>query len=139
MSKDRYVFDTGVIVSGLLFEESVPAQALFAAAERGEILLSVEAAEELAEVLSRPKFDRYLTPQEREELLVAFLEDATVVFVDQSIQACRDPEDDKFLELAVCGQAACVVSGDKDLLILHPFRGIPILAPAAFLASLEEL
>jgi predicted nucleic acid-binding protein len=46
--------------------------------------------------------------------------------------ACRDPTDDKFLELAVSGNADLILSGDKDLLTLHPFRGIPIVTPAAF-------
>ena len=47
---------------------------------------------------------------------------------------CRDPDDDKFLELAVSGNADYLVSGDDDLLALHPFREIPILRPAEFLA-----
>ena len=43
------------------------------------------------------------------------------------IQACRDPKDDKFLELAVNGSAEVIVTGDKDLLVLDPFRGISII------------
>ncbi|MDE2844360.1 MAG: putative toxin-antitoxin system toxin component, PIN family [Chloroflexota bacterium] len=45
---------------------------------------------------------------------------------------CRDPKDDKFLELAVSGQASHIVSGDQDMLELHPFRGIPVLSPRSF-------
>ena len=45
----------------------------------------------------------------------------------------KDPEDNKFLELAVNGNANVIVSGDADLLALHPFRGIPIEAPAKFM------
>jgi predicted nucleic acid-binding protein len=56
-----------------------------------------------------------------------------LVDVTERVAACRDPKDDKFLELAVSGRASCIVSGDKDLLALHPFRGIAILNPAAFL------
>jgi predicted nucleic acid-binding protein len=51
------------------------------------------------------------------------------------IQACRDPDDDRLLELAVDGRATHLVTGDADLLALHPFRGIPILTPADFLAA----
>jgi uncharacterized protein len=47
--------------------------------------------------------------------------------------ACRDPTDDKFLELAVNGNADIVLTGDADLLALNPFRGIPIVAPGSFI------
>jgi putative PIN family toxin of toxin-antitoxin system len=53
--------------------------------------------------------------------------------ITYSIRACRDPEDDKFLELAVNGNAALIVTGDKDLLALDPFQGIAIITPAGFL------
>jgi predicted nucleic acid-binding protein len=51
------------------------------------------------------------------------------------VRACRDAKDDKFLELAVNGEAQFIVTGDADLLGLHPFRGVQILTPAAFLAE----
>ncbi|WP_459868116.1 putative toxin-antitoxin system toxin component, PIN family [Endothiovibrio diazotrophicus] len=51
---------------------------------------------------------------------------------------CRDPKDNKFLELAVAGGASALITGDQDLLALHPFRGIPILAPADFLAQYPD-
>jgi predicted nucleic acid-binding protein len=51
------------------------------------------------------------------------------------IEACRDSDDDKFLELAVEGEADLIISGDSDLLVLHPFEGIAILSPAGFLES----
>ena len=51
-----------------------------------------------------------------------------------NITACRDPKDDKFLTLAVAANADYIVTGDDDLLVLHPFRGIQIIKPAEFLA-----
>lgn len=57
---------------------------------------------------------------------------AELVVIAEQVVACRDPTDDKFLELSVNGRADLIVSGDGDLLALHPFRGIPIVAPAAF-------
>jgi len=54
------------------------------------------------------------------------------VVIVERIVACRDSTDDKFLELAVNGHADLILSGDKDLLALHPFRGMPIVTPAAF-------
>ena len=117
--------------------QSVPGQALYAALDRGEILLSQATAAELSEVLGRRKFDRYLTREEREQFLATLLRDATVVEITEEVRACRDPKDDKFLELAVNGHASCLVTGDADLLALHPFRGIPILTPAQFLDGLS--
>jgi predicted nucleic acid-binding protein len=57
---------------------------------------------------------------------------AELVAISERIAACRDPKDDKFLELAVSGKAEVIVSGDGDLLDLNPFRGIPIVTPATF-------
>ena len=70
-----------------------------------------------------------------EEQLVLLLRLAPlieIVEVVQRIQASRDPDDDKFLEVAINGRADVVVSGDGDLLELNPFRGIAILSPAAY-------
>src|SRR5947209_7228967 len=131
----RMVFDTSAVVSALLFEQSVPAKAFYAASERGTTLVSQATLAELGEVLSRKKFDRYLTAEEREQFLAMLVQEAEVVEVGEAIRACRDPTDDKFLELAVAGAASCLVTGDEDLLVLHPFRGIPILSPAQFLEA----
>jgi predicted nucleic acid-binding protein len=58
-----------------------------------------------------------------------------LVAITHTINECRDPRDDKFLELAVSGRADYLVSGDKDLLVLHPFRMIPILRPDQLLTD----
>jgi putative PIN family toxin of toxin-antitoxin system len=57
---------------------------------------------------------------------------AELVTVRERIAVCRDPKDNKFLELAINGRADLIVSGDIDLLALDPFRGIPIVTPAGF-------
>jgi uncharacterized protein len=137
-SKPRYVFDTNVTISAALFEQSPPGKALHAALNRGEILISPASLAELGEVLGRKKFDRYLTAEEREAFLVKLVREATLVDITEEVRACRDAKDDKFLEVAVCGRASCVVTGDADLLALHPFRGIPILSPAQFLDNLAR-
>jgi putative PIN family toxin of toxin-antitoxin system len=138
VSKPRYVFDNSVVVSALLFDQSVPAQAFFAALDAGEILLSPMTFTELSEVLSRKKFDCYATSDERERFLAMLLSDATLVDIVEEVRLCRDPKDDKFLELAVSGRGSCIVTGDQDLLVLHPFRGVPILTPAQFLTVLSQ-
>jgi uncharacterized protein len=67
-------------------------------------------------------------------LFVALLvRDATIVDITEKVTASRDPKDDMLLEVALSGRAACIVSGDKDLLVLNPFRSIPILTPDDFL------
>ncbi len=57
---------------------------------------------------------------------------AEPLMISERVAACRDPTDDKFLELAVNGYADLIVSGDADLLALNPFRGIAIITPAAY-------
>jgi len=137
-NKPCYVFDTNTIVSALLFDNSNPGRALQEATDRGALLLSMEIAEELAEVLRRDKFDRYVRRKIREEFLRALIQQAVFVEVSETIQVCRDPKDDEFLELAVSGNASQVITGDDDLLALNPFRGISILTPKQFLESLAE-
>lgn len=135
--KPRYVFDTNVIVSALLFEQSRPAQAFRAALDMGEILISRPVLKELNEVLAREKLKPYLLFEERERFIIALLNESILIDIKENIRACRDPKDDKFLELAINGGAACIISGDEDLLILSPFRSIPIIKPDEFLTSLN--
>jgi putative PIN family toxin of toxin-antitoxin system len=59
---------------------------------------------------------------------------ALIFFPTETIQDCRDSRDNKFLELAVEAKASYVITGDKDLLILNPFRNISTLTPADFLS-----
>jgi len=136
-NKPRYVFDANVVVSAVLFHQGQPAQALDVALDEGEILVSDEIVRELNDVLSREKFERYVREEDRARFLQSLLQEAKLIEVVETIQACRDPKDDKYLEAAVSGGAECIVSGDEDLLVLHPFRGIPILRPSAFLDRLR--
>ena len=131
--RPRLVFDTNVIVSADLFEDSGPGRALSLALDLGTLLLSLALIEELQAVLSRPRFDHYATRGEREEFLRDLIREAEIIEVTQRIRACRDPNDDKILELAVNGQADYIVTGDDDLLVMNPFRSIAIVTPSEFL------
>ena len=133
-----YVFDTNVLVSALIFEHSKPDQAFRRALQVGQILLSLPVLEEVNEVMSREKFERYVTAEEREEFLEALVGRARLIDPAEQIRICRDPKDNKFLELAVSGGASCIISGDDDLLDLSPFRGIEILRVDDFLKQLES-
>ena len=68
------------------------------------------------------------------------MREAELVEITETVAACRDPKDDQILELAISGNADCIVTGDDDLLTMNPFRGIAIIAPADFLrvSGLEE-
>jgi hypothetical protein len=134
-SDPRFVLDTGVLISAVLLPRSVPRQAVDLAIARGIVLASVDTIDELDEVLRRPKFDRYLREEERLLFLTAFIRDAKVIEVTEKLTECRDPKDNKFLELAVSGNATCIISGDSDLLILNPFRGVTILTPQEFVSG----
>ena len=90
---------------------------------------------ELADVLGRPKFDRYASVDDRLQFLRLIGRVVEIVPIIQKVQACRDPKDDKFLELAVNGQAECILTGDHDLLALDPFCGIRIQSPVDYLAQ----
>ncbi len=58
--------------------------------------------------------------------------------IQETVRVCRDPKDDKFLELAVNGRADCIVSGDDDLLVPNPFRGVDVLTPSDFLDAIAR-
>ena len=131
----KFVFDTNAVVSAVLLPKSKSRRAFDAGKHFGALLVSADTIDELNEVLRRTGFDKYVSEALRIEFLAALLRDAELVFVVEEIKECRDPKDDKFLSLAVSGKADCIITGDKDLLILHPFREIPILTPAEFLDS----
>lgn len=134
-SNPRFVLDTGIIVSAVLLPRSVPRQTVDLAFAGGHVLASTETIDELDEVLRRPKFNRYLQEAERLLFLAAFIRDVKIVEVTQRLTGCRDPKDDNFLELTVSGNATCIVSGDDDLLVLNPFRGVAILTPQEFMST----
>jgi putative PIN family toxin of toxin-antitoxin system len=130
-----FVFDTNVVVSALLLKQSTARQAFNRALKDGKLLLSLAVLEELDDVLRRDRFNKYILEEERMQFLTALVRDALLVEITEVVTDCRDPRDNKFLELAVSGNATCIVSGDNDLLVLHPFRGMFILSPPAFLRS----
>lgn len=86
----------------------------------------------------RSKLDRYVSREIRAYFFENLLKTAVLIEVSEKIDECRDPKDNKFLELAVSGQADCLISGDRDLLILNPFRGIDILTAQEFLAQTRD-
>ena len=134
----RVVIDTNVWISRVLLADSAAARAVDNALTRFEVVVSEASVEELAGVLSREKFDRYVSLQDREEFLRRLLQVTTMVSVLSEITDCRDPKDNRFLALGLDSESDCIVSGDADLLALNPWRGIEIVSPGAFLAIRER-
>jgi putative PIN family toxin of toxin-antitoxin system len=93
---------------------------------------------EIIEVLGRPAFRTkyHIMPEDITGLVNLVRLRGELVTPQKKISACRDPKDNKFLEAALAGEADCIVSSDADLLVLTPFKEIPILRPAEVLAKL---
>jgi hypothetical protein len=133
MMNQRFAFDTNTLISASLFKQSVPRQALDKALTLGTLLLSESIIYELENVFCRPKFDKYLSLDLRKIFLQDILDIAETVEIIQSFHLCRDPKDDKFLDLVVNGHANYLITGDRDLLLLNPFKTIPIIPPTEFM------
>ena len=135
----RAVVDTGVLVSGLIHPQGTIGDVLRTLRnERFTLIYSTPLVVEMIDVLGRPKFQvKYHIQPEDMTALVNFLRlRGELVIPEQEISVCRDPKDNKFLEAALAGDADAIVTGDDDLLVLHPFEGVEILRPAEFLARL---
>jgi len=130
-----FVFDTNSLISANLSPGSVNRQAYDKARQIGITVYSDGTLTEFVETFVRPKFDKYLSGETRSRAIAAFEKAGQHIHVFTSINICRDPKDNKFLELAVDANASCIITGDKDLLVLHPFQNIPILSAADFLKS----
>lgn len=138
MSELRFVLDTNLLVSAVLVEHSISREVFDLALKRGQALISDETRVELANVMLRKKFDRYISQEKRLRFLASFLRLAEPINVIEQIDVCRDPKDNKFLELAISGRATHIISGDDDLLVLHPFRDLSILTPRNFLTQFNN-
>jgi len=136
MEKPRVILDTNILISYALKPSAGITRAVNAAFEQGKLLVSQETFDECRSVIERFVKRGFITIQEASEFLGAIVEAAEWVKILETLQTCRDPKDDKFLELAINGQAAYLVTGDQDLLVLNPFRETKILSPRDFVAAL---
>jgi putative PIN family toxin of toxin-antitoxin system len=133
MPAKRVVLDSNVLLSRILFPGSVPARAVKWSSKNAAILISGRLAAEMLDVLSRPKFARFVDIEDARAFIHALAGIAEHVELTAHVEACRDPGDDHILALALSGSADCIVTGDSDLLVMNPFQGVPILSPAEFL------
>lgn len=130
-----FVFDTNSLISAHLLPNSTTRKAFDLAWEKGILVHSRETFGEFVEVFTRPKFDKYIPLDIRLSAIGLMELKSQLIEVIVPVIACRDPKDDKFLALALAIEADCIVTGDDDLLVLHPFREIPILNSTDFLKN----
>ena len=102
------------------------------------LLFSDDTYHELRSRIRRPKFDRYVSQSIRAVYLAQLMAVSEWVSITNAKLGCRDPDDDKFLETALIGDADCIITGDKDLLEMSPFHGIMILSPSDFVIRTEN-
>ncbi|MEA5512102.1 putative toxin-antitoxin system toxin component, PIN family [Crocosphaera sp. UHCC 0190] len=136
MKNKRFVLDTNILVSALLIKNSSTFKVIKIIETIGVTLYSEDTLQEINQVLTRKKFDKYLTLEEKQEFILKFIERSELVRITEIITICRDSKDNKFLELAVSGKADFIITGDQDLLILNPFKNIPVITVNEFLKML---
>lgn len=137
MRVERAVLDTNILISAFL-TPGKPFQVLRWVLDNGVLIFADPTFAELVDRLGKPKFDAYVSQAHRRELMADLQAVAEWTVITGALQACRDPDDDKFLEAAVAGQTDCIVSGDGDLLVLDPFAEIRIITAADFLAVVGD-
>jgi putative PIN family toxin of toxin-antitoxin system len=128
----RLVLDTNVLVSAVLSPNSVSAKVLNWGEDNGIILYSAATLTELLSVLGRSKFAKYINSDDINGLSVRIRNAWFLVEILKEVKLCRDAKDDKFIEVALNGDASHLITGDADLLVLHPIQNIPVINPRTF-------
>jgi putative PIN family toxin of toxin-antitoxin system len=139
MKVDRLVLDTNVLISAALSSSGAPSL-LLNSLHRTRVVL-VFSDPTMAELTSRlmlAKFDRYVDRDTRLRFLAEIDAVAEFVGISGAPMGCRDRSDDQFLETALAGNCRLVVSGDRDLLEMHPWHEVQILRPTQVLEALSE-
>jgi len=137
MKVDRVVIDTNVLISAALLPASAPARCVDWVLANATLLFSPGTFEELQTRLWRPKFDRYLSLEQRQAILHDI--GAAALWITPKPFAAaisRDPDDDKFIHLALAGKAAWLITGDQDLLAVTGVENLEIMTPAQALEKI---
>lgn len=138
----RVLFDTNLVISGLLWS-GTPQQVLHLAATKRVVAVTSEAlVDELRDVLKREKLHRFLTRrgQTSEDHVAVYLSYTSIVepAADVEAESVRDPEDVKVIAAAVGGRVEYLVTGDEDLLTLQRFEDVLIVSPANFFGIVAD-
>ena len=128
----KYICDTNVLVSSLFSKNSPPSEVIKYIIKNGFLAFSEETFSEFEEVLNRPKFDKFISKEKR----ISFIEQVRSICwryeIFQKIDLCRDPKDNKFLDVAIASYADYLITGDEDLLILEGIGNTSIITPRIF-------
>lgn len=137
----RVVLDVNVLVSAVISAKGSPARIMeLWEEERFEVVISLEIIGELGKVIRYPKIqEKYHLPEQYVEQFLGLINNQAIVVkpVRKITQIKSDPTDNSYLECAIAGGAAYIISGDQHLLRLVEYQGIPILSPAEFLTVLR--
>ena len=131
--RKNIILDTNTYISGFVFQRSTVAAAVEKAQANFQMIFSEATWTELETVIHRPKFDKFLDSFSRLLILESLKECTIFIEPTEIITDCRDPKDNKFLEIAIAAAAVFIVTGDNDLLVLNPYRGVEILKSSDFL------
>lgn len=128
MTSLKLVIDTNILISAALSSQGAPAKLVLCALAWHRLVFSQTTFDELRTRIYRPKFDRYISLEDRERLLRDFNASAIWVEAGEPGQYCRDRDDDHFIEAALTAQADLLLSGDKDLLEALPVQGLRVVS-----------
>ncbi|MDV3002629.1 MAG: hypothetical protein N5P05_004284 (plasmid) [Chroococcopsis gigantea SAG 12.99] len=136
MNHKLIVIDTNVLLSAVLTPDGTARKALDKAYREFKIAQSEETYQELKIRIYKPKFDKYISDEDRQYFLDAVKTYSQFIEINSGVNICRDPDDNKFLELAEDANTEFLITGDKDLLILKqlPEYKNQIISPSDFLA-----
>jgi len=134
----RIIIDTNVLVSGMVFMQGVPQQAINKALERGVLLFTPDTLQEFKDVVLRPKFNKYIEYNLRAAYFFEISTSSIMAEPKASLHVCRDPKDQKYLEAYEGGEARYLISGDQDLLVLKNDT-LHVLKPDEFLRTVLEI
>ena len=135
----RLVLDTNVLVSAILSSNSISAKILNWGEDNGVILYSAATLTEVLSVLGRSKFSKYIDHNDIDGLSIRIKTVWLFVEILNQVQLCRDPKDDKFIDLALNGEASHLITGDNDLLVLDPIENTSIINPRTFWDEIIKL
>lgn len=122
----KVVIDTNIFIS-ILIGKSFSDFYLYLFSGKVEILTTDEQVKEILDVVQRPKFSKYFSESDSKDLLSLIKNTSTYIRIENNIHDCRDEKDNFILEIAIKGKADVIVTGDLDLLDLHPYHGIEII------------
>jgi len=133
----RVVIDTNIFITFLIGRLSRTLLEKIKTKEI-ELVISEDLLEELIETVNRPRFRGIFSKEDVKDLFVLIEERAIKVRPAKKVYDCRDPKDNIVLECALVGKAHYIVTGDKDLLVLHPYRGIEVITLSKFKKLIRE-